>query len=205
MANPLQLMRSVDASARSLYGDSPWRFFKYARISLFSFNRFVVFCADPACPTVACDPLELREWSQEKLEAFRRGKGLPKEFYADRLHGLRRLWVAEKDGQPAYIAWVCEARDKSAFLRLEPREAEISHILTIPGFRREKLHTRGMVTLVKLLGAEGRRLVYVVVHSGNTYSIRGCEAAGMRPVGHVYALGPLRFKRPTDRLRGETS
>ena len=195
------IVRCADTSARALYGDSPWRFVKYAYISLFSLNRFVVFHADGPSYAPPVEPLGLKEWPLAKLDAYRRDNILPKQFYADKLSGFRRAWVYAENGAAAYIIWVCESHDKSAFLHLGDGDAELSHAVTMPEFRRRGLHKRGLAGLLAELGREGHRHLYVVTHEGNSNGLRAAEAAGMRRTGTVYALGPFRFRKQTAHLR----
>ncbi len=198
-----EIIGCADTSARALYGDSPWRFVKYARVSLFSLNRFSVFHVDgPSYVPPFASP-RLEEWSMEKLDAYRRGKNLPKQFYADRLNGFRRVWVYTENGTVAYIIWVCEPAGKSSFLYLGGGDVELSYALTMPEFRRRGLHKQGLANLMTQLRREGHRHIYTVVHDGNSNGVRAAEASGMRLVGAVYALGPFRFRKKSARLRAD--
>lgn len=196
-----KIMAHADTSARAIYGDTPWRFIKYAYVSLFALNIFIVFHADGASYAPPLEPLELEEWPLERLKAYRQGKSLPKQFYADTLNGFRRPWVYTENGVVTYIVWICEASDTSSFLHLNTGDIEISHSITMPEFRRRGMHKRGLVKLIAELGRQGYRHIYSVVHNGNSNGLLSFKAAGMRPVGKVYALGPFRFRKNTRPMR----
>lgn len=192
----------ANTSARTVYGDSPLRFIKYAYVSLFSLNTFIVFCVDGASYVPPIEPLErLEEWPLERLHAYRQNKTLPKQFYADTLNGFRRPWVYTENDDVAYIFWVCEPSDTSSFLHLNPGDVEMSHAITMPQFRRRGIHERGTVQLIKKLARQGYSHIYSVVHNGNSNGLSAFQASGMQPVGKVYALGPFRFRKNTRGMR----
>ena len=195
-------MRVVDASVRSAYGDSPWRYFKVGYISFLRVNVYEVLCVATDGYAAPVEGVAVQAWDLDRLRAYREGKTLPREFYMDQAKNLLNPWVVLQDDEVVYIAWEVE-KQRSRFLVLGDGEVEISHSLTLPAHRRKGLHRKAFVSLIEEMGKRGCERVFAVVHNENVNSLCSLKAIGMQTRARIVGPGRLIRKFNTARAAGD--
>lgn len=197
MLNRLSSLKTLPRSLESSYGSGAQKYVKFLYYSLFRVNTFVVMFADKktmsGC-TGTVQELDWREISLESLASYRQGRQLPREYHVDEMGWSRRCFGVWEDGAPCHIHWVHQGKDHSRFLKLGDADAEINHIVTMPGQRGKGLCAKAIRRTLWQLFDEGIERVYSVVHSENVASCKALAKAGMRPLMTLHSVGPFNFK-----------
>lgn len=162
----MNLLRSLARYARCLVvtvaqggpaSTAYWAAFAFLRP-----NRFAIFARDlqAALPLPANGQDERFDlWTADRLREWRRDRrGLPTEFYQDRIDGVGLCAVACTAGEVGGLIWIYRPGDYSRMFRLQAGEAELNH-----GYVRPEHRERGL--FVRLLAFTWRR---------------GCVARAMR-------------------------
>ena len=170
---------------------------KFLYYSLLSLNTFVVYGADlrDDLPAYTLDEdFYVLKPTQEQLDDLRQSFDLPREFYYDRIHHVKKCYVVMCRGEVAYIHWVYSMGDPSRFLRLREGVAELNYITTMPGYRGRGLMWKMMANISKDLRDEGYEKVIGVIHEKNLPARRNAEKAGWSEMARIKTLGPFNKK-----------
>jgi len=197
MLKRLCSLKTLSSSLESSYGTGVQKYVKFLYYSIFRINTFVVMFADKNSLEGYADmfpELDWKEISLKSLDSYRQGKQLPREYYVDEMGWSRRCFGVWEDGTPCHIHWVHQGEDHSRFLKLGDADAEINHIVTMPGQRGKGLCAKAIRLTLRQLFDEGVERVYSVVHSENVASCRALAKAGMRPLMTLHSVGPFNFK-----------
>jgi hypothetical protein len=100
--------------------------------------------------------------------------------------GVKALFVATVDGQPAYCQWLVRGEQQDAIHRhspgtyapLQPDEVLLEGAYTFTPFRGKKAMAAGMVQLLHIARDEGARAAITYVADDNVPSLRGCARVG---------------------------
>jgi hypothetical protein len=158
------------------------------RSKLFWHGRFVRFHVDlshwqPRGP-MAGSGVEAREGTLDELRKFRRTTpGLPKEFFTDRTHGVRRFYLGLADGRIGHISWVFTSANRPLQIRLAPDEIMLDGAYTLPASRGRGLLSAVERVILDDAKKEGKRHAYTHVSVDNAASLNGVLKTGFRPIG----------------------
>lgn len=193
--------KSLNESVKSLYGDSISSYFKFFYISFFRCNIFLIMNMNVSKYDSSID-LDGFSYSQdmEILRYFRRNKNLPKQFYMDKLKGLKRVCIVLKGEDIVHIHWVVFPGDFSRFLKISPRHAEINYVLTLPEYRNLKIFRKALCKTINSLQNDNIDRIFAVIHSQAIASIKAFESVGLKTCGRIYAFGQFNFKKSTKNL-----
>lgn len=197
MLNRLSSLKAFSNSLESSYGTGVQKYFKFFYYSLLRLNTFVVMYADRGALVEADEGAQALGWGEiglEILNSYRQGKQLPREYYVDEMGWSRRCFGVWEDGTPCHIHWIHQGQDHSRFLKLGDADAEINHIVTMPGQRGKGLCAKAIRLTLRQLFDEGIERVYSVVHSENVASCKALAKAGMRPLMTLHSVGPFNLK-----------
>jgi len=100
----------------------------------------------------------------EELDKLRQGKELPREFYYDRIHGVKTCYVALHGEEIAHIYWLYFKGDDSRFLVLGDGVVELNYNTTLPQFRGRGLMSKMQAYILRDLKSEGYRKAVGLVH-----------------------------------------
>ena len=193
----LRTMREFKKTAYHDYGNRPWSVVKFIYYSAFKRNSFVVvgFPLDKAIPDCPLDSdFTVIKPTLEELRKLRAGKELPREFYYDEFHGVRRCYVALCAGDLAYIHWVYVKGDYNRFLRLSEGVAELNYNTCLPKHRGRGLMAKMIVYIFRDLQKDGFRMAVGVAHAENPPALKSTFKAGFREIGRIRTLGPFSRK-----------
>jgi GNAT superfamily N-acetyltransferase len=159
-----------------------------ARSKIYWHGSFVRFHVDLAAWSRGAGPagpgVEVRRSDLAGLLHHRgRQPGLPRQFYMDLTHGLRRCYLGLVDGRLAHVTWVLTTADRPRQMRLGPDDIMLDGIYTLPEFRRRGLLSAVEGAILDDARREGRRHAYAHVSHDNVASLRGMVKTGFRPVG----------------------
>lgn len=174
------------------YGDSYSSLFKMAYNSLFRLNEFILFervLDDSVRPPTLNPDYVVTKPNSEELGEIRRNKELPREFFYDQFHGVRRCYVVLHNGQPAYIHWVYVKGEPNRFLKLEEGVGELNYNTTLPEYRGQKLMGKMMVYIMNDLKESGFSKAVGVVSATNPAALKSMAAAGFRQVRKFRTIG----------------
>ncbi|GEM_PF-563893 len=196
-AKSLATLKELKKTAYHHYGHHPLSILKFLYYSGMRVNTFHIYEFDLAgeFPDLAPDPgFRIVMPTVEELEKVREGRDLTREFYYDRLLGVKTCCLALRGDEPAYIHWVLFRGDHSRFFRLGEKVAELSYSTTIPKFRGNNLQAKLFAHHCRELRDRGYRKAVAAIHELNTPSLRSIELAGWRKTREVKALGPFHRK-----------
>ena len=179
------------------YGASPVSYLKFMYYSVFRLNTFIVYenNLQRELPDHNLDyEFNVIKPDVNQLEKIRNGKDLPREFYYDRIHGVKKCFVAYSNEKLAYIHWVYSRGDYSRFLRIGDGVVELNYNTTLPEFRGRRLSAKMMGFICHELKKEGVKKVIGIIHEDNIASIKCIKQAGFREVRRIKALGPFNRK-----------
>lgn len=197
MLKRLSSLKTLPRSLESSYGAGLQKYVKFLYYSVFRINTFVVMFADRNSMPGYADTVQELDWKEislKSLDSYRQGKQLPREYHVDEMGWSRRCFGVWEDGAPCHIHWVHQGKDHSRFLRLGDADAEINHIVTMPGQRGKGLCAKAIRLTLRQLFDEGVERVYSVVHSENVASCKALAKAGMRPLMTLHSIGPFNLK-----------
>jgi GNAT superfamily N-acetyltransferase len=193
----IHTIRKFRGTAYYYYGRRWSSLFKFLYYSLLSVNNFVVYGADlrEDLPTYALgEGFSILKPTQEQLDDLRRNRDLPREFYYDRIHGVKKCYIVMYDGDIAYIHWVYTGGNPSRFLRLRERVAELNYITTMPKYRGQGLMGKVMANTSFDLREEGYTKVVGVFHAKNLPAVKSAKKAGWSEMARIRTLGPFNKK-----------
>jgi len=133
--------------------------------------------------------LVVRRGSPEELERFRAafaGGRAPLAFYADRIHGASRFYIALWEGHIVHITWVFTQADRTSLVELGSDEVEVRLAHTLKGHRRLGIFTATLQVILDDLKSEGVRTVFGHVRDGNTAVQQTFAKLGFQPVGILH-------------------
>lgn len=193
----LHTVRDFRATAYQYYGRRWSSMLKFVYYSLFSSNIFIVFGTnlDKDLPVHKLDEgFLIITPTQKELDDLRTGLRLPREFYYDKIHGVKRCYLVTYNGEIAYIHWVYNVGDPSRFLRLREGVAELNYNTTMPKFRGRGLMGKMMAIISSDLKREGYKRVVGVIHSKNPPALKGARKAGWSEITRIRTFGPFNRK-----------
>jgi len=181
------------------YGNKLSSILKFIYYSVFGVNTFVVvgigLNVETELPHYPLDPeFKVLKPSLEELNKLRAGENLPREFFYDRIHGVRRCYLALCRDEIAYIHWVYLKGDYNRFLKLSDHVAELNYNTALPKFRGRRLQTKMLGHILRDLQKEGFKMVVGVVNKNNPASLKGAKRAGFKELGRIKAIGPFNRK-----------
>ena len=193
----IHTIRKFRGTAYYYYGRRWSSLFKFLYYSLLSVNNFVVYGADlkEDLPTYALGKgFSILKPTQEQLDDLRRNRDLPREFYYDRIHGVKKCYIVMYDGDIAYIHWVYTKGNPSRFLRLREGTAELNYNTTMPKYRGQGLMGKMIANISRDLREQGYRQVVGVIHAENLPAVKSAEKAGWSEMARIKTLGPFNKK-----------
>lgn len=185
-------------SVVSLYGKGIFSYFKFVYISFFRCNVFLIMNMNIQKYEYS-NNIDGFSYSQdiEILKRFRSDKNLPKQFYMDKICGLKRVCIVLKGADIVHIHWVVFSGDFSRFLMLSPGHAEINYVLTLPEYRNLKIFRKALCKTINSLKNDNIDCIFAVSHSQAVASIKAFESVGLKTCGKIRTLGPFNFKMST--------
>lgn len=189
--------KNFKKTAYHYYGNSPFSLIRFVYYSLFRVNTFLVFENDLSgeVPEIELDSqIKIVMPTLEELDRFRKDKDLPREFFYDQIHNVKRCCLAFYGEEIAYIHWVYSRGDYSRFLTLRDDVCEINYLTTLPRFRGKKLSSKMVAYASKSLQKAGYKKVVVVVHENNVAFIKNIRRLNFKETKRVKTLGPFNRK-----------
>ncbi len=188
----IHTIKNFRSTAYHHYGNNYLSVFKMAYQSLFRVNEFILFerILENSVGTISLNSeYAVIRPTLEQLEDIRKNRELPREFFYDQFHGVRRCYVVLHKGEPAYIHWVYVRGDPNRFLELEDGVGELNYNTTLPEFRGQKLMGKMMVYIMKDLKDDGFTKAVGVVNALNPAALRSMTAAGFSEIRRIKAIG----------------
>ncbi len=173
---------------------SALKFFYY---SLFNLNTFVVYGTDFNTDLPFVDlgkKYRILLPTERELDDIRRGLDLPREFYYDKIHHIKKCYLVLYGDEVAYIHWVYSHGDPSRFLKLREGTAELNYNTTLPKFRGQGLMAKMMAYISADLKRQGYIKVVGVINKNNPPALRSAEKAGWSEITRIKAVGPFNRK-----------
>jgi len=174
------------------YGNNISSIFKMIYYSAINVNSFTIYerVLDESIKSIDLESeFIIEKPTMERLEQIRSGKELPREFYYDKIHGIKNCYIVMCGEEPAYIHWVYVKGDYNRFLILPESVGELNYNTTLPPFRGRKLMGRMMLYIMNDLKKQGFRKVVGVVNIQNPPAIKSMKAAGFREVRNIKTVG----------------
>lgn len=131
----------------------------------------------------------------DELNTLRIGKNLPREFFCDQFHKVSQCYIAQVEGEVAYIHWIYRSGDFSRFLKLGTDSAEINYVITLPQFRGRGISSAAFNFSMQELKKQGIKNVFAVIHDENVASIKSFVRAGFVEFGNTVSIGPFNRKK----------
>lgn len=174
------------------YGNNITSTFKMLYYSGIHINTFSIYerVLDDSIQSIELESeFRIEKPNIERLGQIRNGRDLPREFYYDKIHGIKNCYLVMCGEEPAYIHWVYVKGDYNRFLILPEWIGELNYITTLPIFRGRKLMVRMMLYTMNDLKKQGFRKAVLVVNIQNPPAIKSMEAAGFREVRKIKTFG----------------
>jgi GNAT superfamily N-acetyltransferase len=187
-------LKNIRKTVYQYYGHSLLSLPKLIYYSLFNINTFILFGTELGIelPPYKLDPeFTVIKPTLEELNKLREGKDLPREFYYDQIHGVKRCYLALQGDEIAYIHWLYFKGDHSRFLVLSDGVAEFNNNIALPNFRGRGLMASMMAYILRDLQKEGYRKAVGVVHEKNPPAKESVKKAGMKELQRIKTLGPF--------------
>jgi RimJ/RimL family protein N-acetyltransferase len=188
----LVTVKDFKKTAYHHYGNTPFSFLKFIYYSGIRINTFLVYENDLTRElpdyNLGSD-FKVIKPTLEELTRVRDGRGLPREFYYDKIYNAKTCYLAFKENELAYIHWVFFRGDYSRFLILSDGVAELNYNTTLPKFRGNWLSAKMMAYISRDLQKAGYKKVMGIIHEFNIPSIECIKKAGFKEVGRIRALG----------------
>lgn len=179
------------------YGNSPISYFRFIYRSLFRINTFHILekKLDSELQMPDLEPnIKVVIPSMEELEEIRSRSNLPREFFYDKIHNVKKCYIVFFEGEIAYIHWVYVKGDYNRFLILEDGVAEFNYNTTLAKFRGKNLMTKILMYMFYDLARQGYKKVVGVVYEDNPAAYKSCVKAGLQDVGRIKTLGQFNRK-----------
>jgi hypothetical protein len=188
---------NIRKTAYQHYGPSPFSLLKFIYYGLFRVNMFILFENDlkNEIPAYKIDnKFTLLMPSIIELDEMRKGKDLPREFYYDKIHNVKKCFVVTCDGEMAYIHWVYFKGDHNRFLKLEDFSAELNYAYTQERFKGQGLYKYTIAYSTQYLKSVGYKKVIGICHIENYPVIKTLTNIGFREKKRFIAIGPFNGK-----------
>jgi len=190
-------LRNLKGTANHHYGEHFYSIPKFLYYSLFNINTFIVVGFD-LTSDIPDHPLDadfrVVKPKPVELEEYRKNLDLPREFYYDKIHGVRTCYLTLCGDKLAYIHWVYLKGDYNRFLRLGNNVAELNYNTTLPEFRGRGLMKKMLVYILKDLKRQEYKMVVGVVHGKNPPALKSVIRAGFKQLGTIKTFGPFNKK-----------
>lgn len=190
-------MKEFRKTAYHHYGAGWTNIFKFFYYSLFSLNTFVVYGrdlkGDLTIPNLGKNYRIILPNEQE-LDNLRRGLDLPREFYYDKIHHVKKCYLVLCGNEIAYIHWVYFRGDPSRFIKLREGTAELNYNTTLPKFRGQGLMATMMAYITADLKEQGYKRVVGVINKKNPPALHSAQKAGWSEITRIRAFGPFNRK-----------
>jgi len=187
-------LRNFRKTAYHYYGKSVLSYPKLIYYSLLNINTFVLVGTElnVELPPFKIGPeFTVIKPTLEELNRLREGKDLPREFYYDKIDGVKRSYLALQGDEIAYIHWIYFKGDHSRFLVLSDGVAELNNNIVVPKFRGRGLMSSMITYILRDLQKDGYRKAVGVIHQKNPPAIESAKKAGMRELQRLRTLGPF--------------
>ena len=197
VSNIAAALKEFKKTAYHHYGSRPSSIIRFVYYSALRVNTFWLTGTEltdglPSMHMDAC--YRVIKPTLEELDRLRKGLDLPREFYYDRILGLKTCYLAFKDGEIAYIHWIITQGDYSRFLVLPANAVELNYNTTLRPFRGNKLMAKMVCHICRDLKENGFRRVYGIAHEDNLPSLGAVQDAGFRKLRTIRAIGPFNRK-----------
>jgi hypothetical protein len=193
----IHTIREFRKTAYHHYGYHKSSLIKFLYYSLFNINTFVVFGINLDDDLPASDLEEdfrVIKPTEAQFDDLRKGLDLPREFYYDKIHGIRRCYLVLCGNEIAYIHWVYCKGDPNRFLCLSERTAELNYNTTIPKYRGQGLMGKMLRYIAIDLRTDGFRKAVGVTHEKNLPVLRAVSRAGWSEITRIKTIGPFNGK-----------
>lgn len=197
LAKFIHTLKELRKTAYHHYGDHKSSLVKFLYYSLFNINTFIVFGTNLDNSLPASDLEEdfrIIKPTEAQIYDLRKGLNLPREFYYDKIHGIRRCYLVLFGNEIAYIQWVYVKGDPNRFLSLSEGTAELNYNTTMPGFRGRGLMGKMMIYISRDLKEQGYKKVVGVIHEKNPPALKSAEKAGWSEITKIKTFGPFNRK-----------
>jgi len=187
-------LRNLKKTAYHHYGNNVLSILRFLYYSALKINTFVLLGTelDIELPPYHLDSeFRVIKPTLEELNKFRDGKDLPREFYYDQIHGVKRCYLAFHGDEIAYIHWLYFKGDYNRFLILSDGVAEFNYNTTLPKFRGRGLMASMMAYILRDLQKEGYKKAVGLMHDKNIPAIKSAKRAGLRELRRVKTIGPF--------------
>lgn len=193
----LATITNFRSTVHNHYGNSPASYFRFIYRSLFRINTFYIL--EKELDSIVPMPdlglnVKVISPSMEELEVIRSGDNLPREFYFDKIHNVKKCYLVFVGDEVAYIHWLYFKGDYNRFLILEEGVAEFNNVTTLKKFRGRNLMTKILMYMMHDLAQQGYKKVVGVVYEDNPAAYRSCIKAGLHEVGRIKTLGQFSKK-----------
>jgi L-amino acid N-acyltransferase YncA len=132
--------------------------------------------------------------SLEELSRLREGKDLPREFYYDKIHGVKTCYLALHEEEIAHICWLYSKGDYNRFFVLSDSVVELNYATSMPKFIGRGLLSQVLAYAFRDLKREGYKKVVVLIHEKNIPSIKSFTRIGYREISRIKTIGPFNRK-----------
>lgn len=190
-------LKEFKKTAYHHYGNRFSSIFKFIYYSLFKINTFVVvaFYLDKQIPEYPLDSdFVVLKPTLVELENYRKNLELPREFYYDKIHGIKTCYLAFCDGELAYIHWIYLKGDYNRFLNLSNNVGELNYNTTLRKFRRRGLMGKMLVYILKDLKDQGFKKAVGVINAENAPALKGSFNVGFEEARRIKTFGPFNRK-----------
>jgi hypothetical protein len=190
-------LKNLKRTAYHHYGENYYSIPKFIYYSIFSVNTFILFGTEltddlPIIPID--DELIIIKPDSDQLEKIREGKDLPREFYYDRIHGVKNCYLTLKGNDIAHVYWVYFKGDYNRFLKLDDEVAELNYNTALPDYRGRGLMGK-MISYIHMdLRNNGVKKVVGVINEKNPPAIKSVTKAGWKEIRRIKTIGPFNFK-----------
>ena len=130
----------------------------------------------------------------DELEQIRRKESLPVEFYCDRSHNLRTLYLAYLNGEVAAIQWVVKKGEYSRFLNLSEMDLEFNYSTVLPRFRGKRIAQLLKAVIIQEYSDSEYKRMFSVVNAENIAQYKPMLELGFEPVEVLTHYGTHRPK-----------
>jgi RimJ/RimL family protein N-acetyltransferase len=179
------------------YGHNILSIFKFIYYSGLRINTFIIYEKDLNEELLShnLDPdFKVITPTEEELETFRKGLDLTREFYYDKVHGVKKCYLVFCKNEIAYIHWIYRKGDPNRFLILGDGVAELNYNTTVPKFRGRGLMAKMILYIFHDLKKQGYKKAVGVIHENNIPGVKSAERAGWCEIGRIKTIGPFNRK-----------
>lgn len=190
-------VKNIKNTASHHYGNrwsSIFIFIYHSCLRINTFNVIGIELKDYTSPLVLESEYKVIKPKNDELELLRKGMKLPREFYYDKLHNVKKCYIAMKNDEMAYIHWVYVMGDYNRFLKLSEKVAELNYNTTLPKFRGQHLMAKMMCYILEDLSKEGFARVVGVVDENNPAALKSSFLVGFKKIGSIKTFGPFNKK-----------